>query len=221
MRLFLALLTLAAAFAQDAPEPKRLPSVATRTDTLEAFGHKWLVPVRSDWRVEGAGEEQVLHLLVGRPPEGNPRRPTQFAIADTPDWEAVTVEVEVLRGGGSLIVVYAYKNANHYNYAHLSVDPAAKIPRAHNGIFHVFDADRGRISAPQGPPSLSEAKRWHKVVLRHDGKTGEVRVTVDGKENPALRGVDLSLTAGKVGVGSFGETASFRRVRISGMPAAR
>jgi hypothetical protein len=224
MRHLLVFLALSSVFGQssDPAEPKRLPSVATRTETLDAFGYRWLVPVRSDWRVDGtSGENQVLHLLVERPPQGSPRRPTQFAVADTPTWESVTFEAEVLPGGGSLIVVFAFKDANHYNYAHLSQDPATKIPRAHNGIFHVFDADRGRISAPAGPPSLAAPKRWHKVVLRHDSRSGEVNVTVDGKAHPALRAVDLSLGPGKVGLGSFGETASFRRVRISGTTASQ
>jgi hypothetical protein len=41
-------------------------------------------------------------------------------------------------------------------------------------------------------------------------------VTVDGKAIPALHAVDLSLTSGKVGLGSFDETGDFKNVRISG-----
>ena len=223
MRYVVALLVFGTLSAQapDAAKPKQLPPVATRTETVEALGYKWLVPVKADWKVEGTGPGQVLHLSVPRSPVGHPRRPTQFAVADTADWEEVTFEAEVLPGGVSLIVVYAFQDANHYNYAHLSQDPANKIPRAHNGIFHVFDADRGRISAPKGPPSLAVPGRWQKVLLRHNSGTGEVTVTVDGQPHPALRAVDLSLGAGKVGLGSFGETASFRNVRISGKPASR
>ena len=54
------------------------------------------------------------------------------------------------------------------------------------------------------------------MELTRDSETGAVRVTVDGKPVPALAAVDLSLGAGKVGLGSFDETARFKNVHISG-----
>jgi hypothetical protein len=39
---------------------------------------------------------------------------------------------------------------------------------------------------------------------------------VNGKTTGALRGVDLSLRNGRIGLGSFFETASFRNLRVSG-----
>ena len=220
MRSLVLLLVTSFMWAQ-APAPQRMPPIATRNETVEALGYKWLVPEAGDWKVEGAGDNQVLHMQVARPAESNPRRPTQFAVADTADWQQVTVEAEVLRGGGSLIVVYAYRDPDFFNYTHLSVDPAAKVPKAHNGIFHVYGGDRVRISRAEGPPTLDEPKRWQKVVLNYDAATGKVNVTVDGKAHPAHNAVDLSLGAGKVGLGSFFETASFRNVRISGKPASK
>ncbi len=65
---------------------------ASAADMVEAFGHKWSVPIGSDWKQENG----VLQLLVARP-QTAPRRPAQFALAETPDWQKVTIEAEVKR----------------------------------------------------------------------------------------------------------------------------
>jgi hypothetical protein len=181
-------------------------------ETIEAFGYKWSVPVASDWVVDGGG----MRMLVARP-STQPRRPTQFALAETPPFEEATIEAEVKRNQTSLILVYAWRDPDHFNYAHLSVDSPQKQP-VHNGIFHVYGGDRVRISRAEGPGALPD-NEWTPVKLTYSAQTGEVRVEVRGKLLSSLRGVDLSLGAGRVGLGSFFETAQFRNVRITGKPA--
>ena len=184
-------------------------------DTFEAFGHKWSVPIGADWKVEKEDGKDVVHMLVARP-QTQPRRPHQFALAaDTPDFQKVTIEAEAKRLGGSLILVYAYKDDAHFNYAHFSVDAPSKQP-VHNGIFHVYGGDRVRISNDKGPGSLPSDSEWYKLRLDYDAATGVVEAKVNGQQLPSLRGVDLSLGAGKVGIGSFFEMALFRNVKITG-----
>jgi hypothetical protein len=55
--------------------------------------------------------------------------------------------------------------------------------------------------------------------LVYDGRTGKVEVFVNGQTSPSMQAVDTSLGAGKVGLGSFFDLGSFRRVRITGEPA--
>ena len=40
-------------------------------------------------------------------------------------------------------------------------------------------------------------------------------MTVDGQAVPALVATDVSLGAGKIGIGSFDETGEFRNVKIT------
>ncbi len=184
-------------------------------DVIEAFGHKWSVPIGSDWKVEKEEGKDVVRMLVARP-QTQPRRPHQFALAtDIGDFQKVTIEAEAKRLGGSLILVYAYKDDAHFNYAHFSVDAPSKQP-VHNGIFHVYGGDRVRISNDKGPGSLPSTEEWYKLRLDYDAATGLVEAKVNGQQLPSLRGVDLSLGAGKVGIGSFFETALFRNVKITG-----
>jgi hypothetical protein len=184
-------------------------------DTLDVFGYKWTVPVASDWKVEHENGSAVLRLIQSRGPLPGPRRPIQFAIADTPDFSQVTVEADVMPLGRSLLIVFAYHDPAHFDYAHLSTDTGAKQP-VHNGIFHVFGGERVRISSESGPSAFAASGRWYHVRLVYDAKTGTVNVTVDRRAVPALHAVDLSLGPGKVGLGSFDETASFKNVTVKG-----
>lgn len=179
-------------------------------ESITALGRRWSVPLAADWR----GTEGTLELLVKRPQE-KPRRPKQFALLEEGPYAAVTVEVEVKRNETSLILVYAYQDDAHFNYVHLSVDDPAKAP-VHNGVFHVFGGDRVRISSLEGGAGALPVPEWTRVKLVWDGTTGEVVCWVNGKTTGALRGVDLSLRKGRIGLGSFFESGSFRNLRVTG-----
>jgi hypothetical protein len=180
-------------------------------DTLDAFGFRWRVQNAKDWAVEG---DSLRLLVAGEPPPGQPRRPQKYALAETEPFRTVTLEAEVRRDGRSLVLIYAWQDEAHYNYAHISSDPAEKV-HVHNGMFHVFGGERVRISLLEGPPSLPR-QEWTPVRLVFDGDSGRCIVEVNGRRNPSLEAVDLSLRFGRVGLGSFDETGSFRKIRIRG-----
>lgn len=190
---------------------------ALAADTLEIFGRAWTVPVASDWTVAQEDGAPVLRLAHDRGPLPGPRRPIQFALAGQPAYSRITVELDVKSLGDSLLIVFAYRDEAHFDYAHLSIDTAVKQPM-HNGIFHVYGGERVRISSDRGPASLSARGRWHRVKLTHDAASGTVDVAVDGRLVPALHAVDLSLGPGKLGVGSFDETGEFKNIRITATP---
>jgi len=52
-----------------------------------------------------------------------------------------TSGTELKRNGKSVILVYGWQDSDHYNYAHISSDKAARA-RVHNGMFHVSGDDR-------------------------------------------------------------------------------
>jgi hypothetical protein len=196
---------------------------AAGADTIDAFGLRWRVPIASDWKVTSPDGVPTLELLVPRP-STQPRRPTQYALAEIPDYLRVTVEAEVKKEPEaarqrrtSLMIVYAWRDPDHFNYAHLSVDTGKQQP-VHNGIFHVYGGDRVRISSQEGPATLT-SEDWHRVRLVYDGRTGKVEVFVNGLSSPSMQAVDTTLGAGKVGLGSFFDLGQFRRVRITGEPA--
>jgi hypothetical protein len=185
--------------------------------SIEAFGYRWKVPIAADWAAEEVSGVPTLHLKVSRPQQ-QPRRPKQFALLEAPAWQTVTVSLEAKSPDGHFIIVYAYRDESHFNYAHLSIDEATKQP-VHNGMFHVYGGDRVRISSERGPAAIPAKDTWVKVEFNHDATTGIAGVTIDGKALRAFEAVDLSLGPGQIGIGSFFNTASFRNVKIKGTPA--
>lgn len=189
------------------------PSLAA--DRLDAFGIRWSVPLISDWTVISDDGVETLNLITPRPKADSPRKPYQYALAETGPLSKFTLECEVKKGlpRASLIIVYAWRGPSHFNYVHLSDDAASEQP-VHNGVFHVYGGDRVRISGEQGPCSLP-TQAWHQIRMTYDASTGVVETAVNGQMNPSLRGVDISLGAGLVGVGSFFNTGSFRNFRLT------
>jgi hypothetical protein len=188
--------------------------VLSAADTLKVFGRDWTVPTGADWNVTAENGTETLSLTKAREPLPGPRRPLQFALADVPDYASVTVEADARPLGRSVMIVFAYHDAAHFDYAHLSIDTGQK-QSVHNGIFHVYEGERVRISNPRGPAAFAATGRWYHVKLTHEAKTGSVQVTVDGQAVPALQATDVSLGAGKVGIGSFDETGEFKNVKIT------
>lgn len=196
-----------------------LPLVAAENalaaDRIQAFGLTWSVPLLGDWRVDKTAGLETMRLLVARPQQKDPRRPFQYALAETEPLSKFVLELEVQPGkaGESLIIVYAWRDYEHFNYVHLSADAGSFQP-VHNGIFHVYGGDRSRISAEDGPCTLPDGQ-WRPVRVVYDGSSGLVEAIVDGKSNPSMRGADLSLTSGWIGLGSFFNTANFRNLKLT------
>lgn len=188
------------------------PPLAER---ISAFGLNWQVISAADWRIDGAGAGQELHLVTPRRQEKDPRRPIQFALAETEPMGKLTIETEVKRiePRGSLIIVYAWERDGYFNYVHLSDDAAEKV-EVHNGVFHCFGGDRVRISPKKGPGSLPSGA-WHKARISYDASSGLVEAWVDGQTSPSLKAVDLSLAAGRIGLGSFFNTCGFRNFKLT------
>jgi hypothetical protein len=72
-----------------------------------------------------------------------------------------------------------------------------------------------RISSERGPAAFVATGRSYHVRLAHDVRTGKVAVRVDGRSIPALEATDVSLAAGKIGLGSFDEIGCFKNVKIT------
>jgi hypothetical protein len=182
--------------------------------TVRAFGQEWDVLNPADW----SGTDQSLDLKVARPQEANPRSPAQYALAKTMPPERFTLEVEMKPDAdangkvGSAIIVYGWRDNLHFNYVHLSPDTAKEQP-VHNGIFHVYGGDRVRISDQSGPRVWAKPE-WTPIRVVYDASKNTVETWIRGEKNSSLRGIDLSLDHGRIGLGSFFNTVSCRNFRL-------
>src|SRR5579859_6022002 len=96
-----------------------LASLLAASESIDVFGGTWDVQSAHDWLVE----RDLLQLKVpAEPPPGQPRRPTKYALLESKPYSRVTLEADIKRDGRSLIVIYAWQDEAHYDYAHISVD---------------------------------------------------------------------------------------------------
>lgn len=167
------------------------------------------------WDLDGDGvwtmRGDVLVLARAGVPKGPIRRPAALAIWKGTPLSDVTLQVEVRSTAPTdlavrdVLLIVGYQSPTRFYYVHLS----AKTDAVHNGIFLVDDADRRRIDDGKGAARLTD-DAWHRVRLVRRPGTGEIHVFFGDDTTPTLSATDCTLASGRVGVGSFDETAEFR-----------
>ena len=176
-----------------------------------------------EWTLDGTGtwalRDGLLALVTAGKPGGPIRRPSAVALVNGPDLTDTTFEVEV-RSTAALppvtprrdaLLVAAYQSPTRFYYVHLS----AARDDVHNGIFLVNDADRRRIDSRSEFTPLVD-QEWHRARLVRTAATGRLEVYVDNRTEPIMVATDTTLAWGRVGVGSFDDTAEFRHVVVTG-----
>lgn len=176
-----------------------------------------------DWMLDGTGQwtlgDGLLALVKAGTPGGPVRRPSALALLNTPPFGDVALEVE-LRSTAAMpdvtprrdvLLVAGYQSPTRFYYAHIS----SVRDDVHNGIFLVNDADRRRIDEQSDTAPLLD-REWHRARLVRDAATGRIEVYFGEGTAPIMTATDRTLPTGRVGVGSFDDTAEFRRVRVVG-----
>jgi hypothetical protein len=194
------------------------PPVASRQATVNAE----FVDARgvSQWDLDGSGAWRmagnVLQLYNAGVPAGPIRRPAAMAIFKSSPVADFTLDVELRSTAPAdldvrdVLLIFGYQSPTRLYYVHLS----RKTDGVHNGIFLVNDADRRRLDAPTSVARLLD-QEWHRVRLTRNATTGDIRVFFDGDPAPVLSASDATLSTGRVGVGSFDETAEFRQFALA------
>jgi hypothetical protein len=175
----------------------------------------------ADWTLDGSGEWTIsggrLVLAKAGTPAGPIRRPAALAILTTAPLTRVTLQVDVRSTAPvdlpvrDVNLVVGYESPSRFYYIHL----AGVTDAVHNGIFLVADADRRRIDDGKAAPVLTD-QAWHRIRVERDPASGRIDVFVDGSPAPVLSARDTTLRAGRVGFGSFDETAEFKDIVITG-----
>ena len=207
MRLFLTMATVVALAA---------PAVSTqavlRPEFLDARGlTQWDIDGSGQWRTSG----NVLQLHTAGVPAGPIRKPAAMAIFKSAPVGDFTFDVDIRSTAPAdlavrdVLLIFGYQSPTRFYYVHLS----KKTDAVHNGIFLVKDADRKRLDAPTSVGRLLD-QEWHHVRLVREVASGRIQVFFDADPNPVLSVVDGTLTTGRVGVGSFDETAEFRGMEL-------
>jgi hypothetical protein len=172
---------------------------------------QWDIDGNGEWRMSGG----VLQLVTAGVPGGPIRRPAAMAILKSAPVGSFTLDVELRSTAPAdldvrdVLLIFGYQSPTRFYYVHLS----KRTDAVHNGIFLVDDADRKRLDEPTSVARLVD-QSWHRVRVARDAGGGAIRVFFDGETVPALSATDSTLQTGRVGVGSFDETAEFRALTL-------
>jgi hypothetical protein len=174
----------------------------------------------SQWDLDGGGtwrmRDGVLALDEAAVPGGPIRRPGAMAIFRSAPFDSFVAEIELRSTAPAdlavrdVLLIFGYRSPTEFYYVHLS----ARTDAVHNGIFLVNNADRRRLDEAKSTPRLTD-QAWHRLRLERDAAGGGIRVFFDGDPAPVLSTTDTTIPSGRVGVGSFDETAEFRRFEVT------
>jgi hypothetical protein len=213
MRLLLAIAAAAGLAAQAAG-----PQAVVRAQFSESRGlTEWELDGNGTWTMQGS----VLILEKPGVPGGPIRRPAALAIFRSQPFTDLTLRAELRSTAPvdlavrDVVVILGYRSPSEFYYAHL----AAKTDAVHNGIFVVNQADRRRLDEPTSTARLTD-QNWHRIRLERLTGAGTINVFFDDEKAPVLSATDRTFLSGRVGIGSFDETAEVRSFEVRGTTKA-
>jgi hypothetical protein len=199
--------------------------VSAREDFGPGWAARWRPHAPARWTVAREEGRNVLRMTEPGVPPKEIRRPGEFAIWSGHAWGDVEFTAEVrcdqeeANTARDAILLLGYQDDTHFYYVHL----AGRSDSVHNAILLVNGKDRARIDpfdlARPNPVILSD-RRFHRIRVVRRVESGEILVYADGRKEPVMRAVDRTLTWGRLGVGSFDDTASFHSLHAVGKAVA-
>jgi hypothetical protein len=113
-------------------------------------------------------------------------------------------------------LVFGYQNPAHFYYVHFS--PAKNDPHA-DQVFIVNDADRLMITDKDHQSTgidWVDQKAWHRLKIVRKVADGLIEAYFDDMEKPIETAHDKTFTWGRIGMGTFDDTADFAEVKLWG-----
>lgn len=175
---------------------------------------KWSFADKAAWEWRGEGAETELVLIQQSKFKPKVRSPFNLAWFDAAQWESFTLTAEVRLDlfndkNNDVCIAFGKETDTRFYYAHLG-ETSDKV---HLHLHLVNDADRKAITEKAAETIPWEQGKWHQVKLERDVAAGTIRVWFDGKE--VLSATDKTLGKGAIGLGSFDDLGSFRKVQIT------
>lgn len=187
-------------------------------EDFESGIDKWELLDPDSWKVAEREGDHVLSQHVKQASYNPPHRsPFHLALLEGPivaDFE-LTARVRSTHEDyphRDACLFFGYQDSAHFYYVHLgqSMDPHA------NQIFIVNGADRTKISTKttDGTPWDDD---WHQVRIVRESQSGKIEIYWDDQKEPVMTATDKNFTWGRVGVGSFDDTADWDDITLRGV----
>ena len=117
-------------------------------------------------------------------------------------------------GHRDAVVFFQYQDPAHFYYVHLGKQADDHA----NQIFIVDGADRKKISITS-TSGTNWDDNWHTVKVVRRTSDGTIEIYFDDMQKPVMTAKDTTLTWGRIGVGTFDDTADWDDVVLRGNAA--
>jgi hypothetical protein len=176
----------------------------------------WTFTDSKAWKVTDDHGNHVLDQHQASKYEPKVRSPFNIALLPEVDVESFVMDLKVRSTGRDyghrdVCLFFGYQDPSHFYYSHLGKQAD---PHAHS-IFLVNDEPRVSIAQERtkGTPWTDD---WHHVRVVRNVKTGQIAVYFDDMERAVMSAQDDHFTHGRLGVGSFDDTAQFDDIHVWG-----
>ncbi len=213
MKTLLTSLTLAAAGLVCAADS---PKFALSEDFEKGFD-RWEPGAPQNWRLADDHGGKVFDLFDKALRIKTPHRsPFNFALLKDEKLGEVTVTVKAKStvksyGHRDIVIVFGYQDPGHFYYVHFG----EKADDHSCQVFIVNGADRKKISTKETTGIPWKDDTWHTARVSR-AADGSIKVWFDDMSTTVLEAKDTTFGAGRVGIGSFDDTARFDDVVVEG-----
>jgi hypothetical protein len=209
-----AALTLLASAAAQTTSGK-LPLVFE--DDFEKGADRWQPTDAAAWKVVKTDKGHVFSQFQQSKYKPKYRSPFNIALVKDLHVADFVFEAKVLStvkdyGHRDACLFFGYQDPDHFYYVHLGKQTDDHA----NQIFIVNGDARTKISTKTTPGTNWDDKWHHVKIIRRVGD-GVIEVYFDDMKNPVMTAKDATFTWGRVGVGTFDDTANWDDVRVYGI----
>jgi hypothetical protein len=170
----------------------------------------------SAWKVVTGQDRSFLSMTKDssyKPPVRSPENIAWLKDLKVADLilDATVRSTQAEYGHRDVCLLFGGQDATHFYYVHL----ATKADEHANSIFLVNGEPRVSI-ATERTEGTHWDEGWHHVRVIRDSTSGTIEIFFDDMAKPVMKATDRNFGKGRIGFGSFDDTADFARIVIRG-----
>lgn len=186
-------------------------------EDFESGAERWQPTDDAAWKIKATDSGHVYSQFKKRsnykPPHRSPLNISLLKGITVGDFD-LHVKVKSTHpdyGHRDVCLFFGYQNPAQFHYVHLGkkADPHA------NQIFIVNNKPRTKISLTT-TDGTDWDDQWHQVKIVRRVKPGTIEIYFDDMDKPVMTAKDTTFTWGRIGLGSFDDTADFDDLRLYG-----
>ncbi len=194
--------------------------VAYESDFSQKSTEGWTFTDPDAWRFTDVEGQTVLEQHAASKYEPKVRSPLNMALAPVRIEGDMVMDVELRSTGRDyghrdVCLFLGHQDPSHFYYVHM-----AKAADEHANSIFLVDGEPRRTIAVTRTDGTPWDDAWHHVRVIRRVQDGTIEVFFDDMKTPIMTAKDRTfVTPGRVGLGSFDDTAQFRKLTIHGQRA--